>query len=653
MTAIFTAIISACLVLTGCGSSAEATQPAESTAEATDESKAPETEEIQTVKNININEYISGKIPAELELIPDEYMMPAEQQGTLEKLTYQTWESFTYEDHSQELTKEAWVYIPYGYDENSRYNIFYLSHGGWSNETTIMGTDRDPYDFKHIVDHAIEDGKMQPMILVMVTYNNTSGQDSGDYSLALKLTDQFHNELVNDIVPAVESKYSTYAEDVTHEAIVASRDHRGFGGFSMGSVNTWCTFRYALDSFRYFIPMSGNYGADGNMMASMVIQQGYTADDFFIYSMSGPDDFAYSGIKSQIQSMASNDMFTLADTEAEGNLAWREMDGYTHGREASNLYTYNGLMFFWNNNENAGADMTVSEVQENYYTENSLISDVIADPIFEDYGRLLFPVDTGYYRGDRLNDLSLTWYGKMDPVKTAEIVNILRNRAAAGEMVFFDIYSDEEKAKDPDKEDTGLFFFRGDPGAKFAVCNAGGGFAFVGAMHDSFPHALELSKKGYNAFALIYRPGAQTACEDLARAIAFIHEHADELQVDTNDYSLWGGSAGARMAAWLGSYGTENFGEKSYQRPAAVIMQYTGLSEVYGNEPPTYSCVGTNDGIANYRIMQSRINSIKANGTDAEIEVFEGLSHGFGLGTGTVAEGWLDNAVAFWERNMN
>lgn len=652
MTAIFTAIISACLVLTGCGSSAEAIQPAESTAEATDESKAPETEEIQKVKNININEYISGKIPAELELIPDEYMMPAEQQGTLEKLTYQTWESFTYEEHSQELTKEAWVYIPYGYDENNKYNIFYLSHGGWSNETTIMGTDRNPYDFKHIVDHSIQDGKIEPIILVMVTYNNTSGQDSGDYSLALKLTDQFHNELVNDIIPAVESRYSTYAEDVSHEAIVGSRDHRGFGGFSMGSVNTWCTFRYALDSFRYFIPMSGNYGADGRRMADMVTGQGYTADDFFIYSMSGPDDFAYSGIKSQIQSMASNDMFTLADTEAEGNLAWREMDGYSHGREASNLYTYNGLMFFWNNNENAGADMTVSEVQENYYTENSLISDVIADPIFEDYGRLLFPVDTGYYRGDRLNDLSLTWYGKMDPVKTAEIVNILRNRAAAGEMVFFDIYSDEEKAKDPDKEDTGLFFFRGDPGAKFAVCNAGGGFAFVGAMHDSFPHALELSKKGYNAFALIYRPGAQTACEDLARAIAFIHEHADELQVDTNDYSLWGGSAGARMAAWLGSYGTENFGEKSYQRPAAVIMQYTGLSEVYGNEPPTYNCVGTNDGIANYRIMQSRINSIKANGTDAEIEVFEGLSHGFGLGTGTAAEGWLDNAVAFWERNM-
>jgi acetyl esterase/lipase len=74
---------------------------------------------------------------------------------------------------------------------------------------------------------------------------------------------------------------------------------------------------------------------------------------------------------------------------------------------------------------------------------------------------------------------------------------------------------------------------------------------YVAGMQDSFPHALELSKKGYNAFALIYRPGAQTACEDLSKAIAFISDHAEELQVDPDDYSLWGGSAGARMAALM------------------------------------------------------------------------------------------------------
>ena len=40
-------------------------------------------------------------------------------------------------------------------------------------------------------------------------------------------------------------------------------------------------------------------------------------------------------------------------------------------------------------------------------------------------------------------------------------------------------------------------------------------------------------------------------------------------------------------------------------------------------------------------------------GTDAEIQVFEGLSHGFGLGQGTVAEGWIDEAVSFWEGQVD
>ena len=246
----------------------------------------------------------------------------------------------------------------------------------------------------------------------------------------------------------------------------------------------------------------------------------------------------------------------------------------------------------------------------------------------------------------------LPWYSEINTDKTVEIVNYLRNEAESGRQIFYDIYSDSEKADDPEKQNTGIFFFKGNDNAKSAVVNAGGGFVYVAGIHDSFPHALELSKKGYNAFALIYRPGAQTACEDLARAIAFLYEHSAELNIDMTDYSLWGGSAGARMAAWLGSYGTSTFGEKTYPNPASVIMQYTGLSQVQGNEPPTYACVGTSDGIASYRSMERYINQIKRNGTNAEIEVFNGLSHGFGLGQGTVAEGWINNAVSFWESNM-
>ena len=65
-----------------------------------------------------------------LQAIPDEYMDAAEHPGTLNRLVYETWESFTYEAHTQRLTKEAWVYLPYGYSEEQQYNVFYLSHGG-------------------------------------------------------------------------------------------------------------------------------------------------------------------------------------------------------------------------------------------------------------------------------------------------------------------------------------------------------------------------------------------------------------------------------------------------------------------------------------------------------------------------------------------
>lgn len=311
-----------------------------------EQSSVNNTSNISNTQSANL----SGTVPDELDYIPDGYENPATQQGTLNKLTYDTWESFSYEQKSNKITKEAWVYLPYGYTDEEEYNVFYLSHGGWSNETTLMGTDDNPKSFKNIIDNAIQDGNIKPLIIVLPTYNNTSENDSGDYSLAIQLTNQFHNELVNDLIPAVESKYSTYAKDTTPQGLKESRDHRGFGGFSMGSVNTWNTFRYCLDYFRYFMPMSGSYTTDGEYMADLVRQQGYSSQDFFIFAASGTDDFAYSAFKAQIMAMANNSggMFKLAKNESEGNMSFLEREGYKHDAKATDEYTYNGLRFFWN-----------------------------------------------------------------------------------------------------------------------------------------------------------------------------------------------------------------------------------------------------------------------------------------------------------------
>ena len=43
---------------------------------------------------------------------------------------------------------------------------------------------------------------------------------------------------------------------------------------------------------------------------------------------------------------------------------------------------------------------------------------------------------------------------------------------------------------------------------------------------------------------------------------------------------------------------------------------------------------------------------MSALGIPTEFHHYPGLRHGFGLGTGTVAEGWLDQAVSFWEEQM-
>lgn len=106
------------------------------------------------------------------------------------------------------------------------------------------------------------------------------------------------------------------------------------------------------------------------------------------------------------------------------------------------------------------------------------------------------------------------------------------------------------------------------------------------------------------------------------------------------------------MAAWLGSYGPAVFGGNDLPQPGAVIMQYTGHSDYTENDPPTYACVGENDGIASWRTMQQRLEALDSLGIDTEFHKYPGLAHGFGIGIGTAAEGWVDDAVAFWEKQM-
>ncbi|MBU1315834.1 MAG: alpha/beta hydrolase [Alphaproteobacteria bacterium] len=247
----------------------------------------------------------------------------------------------------------------------------------------------------------------------------------------------------------------------------------------------------------------------------------------------------------------------------------------------------------------------------------------------------------------------LPYHSAVDTGAVLGGLNRMIEDVAAGRQVFYDIHTEAAKRADPSKENTGLFFFRGRPGAPFAIVSPGGGFAYVGSVHEGFPYAVEINRQGYNVFVLKYRvgQGGRVATEDLAAAISYIFRNSEILNVAIEGYSVWGSSAGARMAASIGSHGVAAFGGDALPKPAAVVMAYTAHSDHSDSEPPTFAVVGSQDGIAPPSSMESRIAELKLLGTAVEYREFPSVGHGFGTGAGTSAKGWITDATRFWERS--
>ena len=299
----------------------------------------------------------------------------------------------------------------------------------------------------------------------------------------------------------------------------------------------------------------------------------------------------------------------------------------------------------------------VSARQGGHLGIHSTMGELLRHPAFAGFAHLILPWD------DRGSDeqMPLTRIGSLmpyhthvDPGVVVAGLNRLIDDAASGRTVFYRFYSDAQTQQEPAKGKTGLFFFRGQPAAPFAVIAPGGGFSYVASLHEGFPYAVAINSKGYNAFVLRYRAGhgARAATEDMAAAISYIIGHAASLGVGTNGYSLWGSSAGARMAASIGSYGVAHYGTGNAPQPSAVVMAYTGHSDHAPVEPPTFVVVGEEDGIAPPAMMKRRVEALRTSGTLVEYHEYKGLAHGFGLGAGTSADGWVFDAVRFWETSM-
>ncbi len=273
------------------------------------------------------------------------------ERGTVVKFTYDTKDNVGGGDTIYQ--KYALAYLPAGYDENdteTRYNVMYFMHGGSDSPEWFLNGEGQKSQFAYMFDYMIANGEMEPAIICFVSYYTEYRSDDTQNCL------NFHHELMNDLIPAFESKYHTYAEDVTPESIRASRLHRAFGGFSMGAVTTWATFENRLDSIAYYMPVSGDCWALGGTaggsrptataehLAQVVKNSGFTAEDFYIYTGCGGNDIAEPNLRPQADAMAQlTDTFIECDNFADGNFYFCLYENGGHDKNTVLNVMYNGL----------------------------------------------------------------------------------------------------------------------------------------------------------------------------------------------------------------------------------------------------------------------------------------------------------------------
>lgn len=160
--------------------------------------------------------------------------------------------------NNRQYSKQAIVYLPKNYKASQRHNVLYLLHGS----TEVRDGRSLLYqegNFKRTFDNLSDRGELKNTIVVFPTYYPSSSQISNNYYDDNPLNRRFaKTELMHDLVPAVEKRYKTYAKNTSKRALQSSRNHRAFGGFSMGSITTWYVFQYDLPYFKYFVPMAGD-----------------------------------------------------------------------------------------------------------------------------------------------------------------------------------------------------------------------------------------------------------------------------------------------------------------------------------------------------------------------------------------------------------
>lgn len=130
----------------------------------------------------------------------------------------------TYYSRTCRMERAYNILLPVDYTTEKKYPVVYFQHGIFGDENAIPrdGNNR----IREIYANLLAEGKTEEMILV---FPHMYATDDKNMKPSFKQEDvlpydNFINELVNDIIPHIESTYSTYTD----------REHRAIIGFSMG-----------------------------------------------------------------------------------------------------------------------------------------------------------------------------------------------------------------------------------------------------------------------------------------------------------------------------------------------------------------------------------------------------------------------------------
>ena len=152
-----------------------------------------------------------------------------------------------YYSESLEGTNTALVYLPptYQTDKEKKYPVFYLISGTTDTEEVYYKVGKVNY----ILDNLLAEGKAKEMIVVL-PYGNPNKLLPELPKQPMHATqfggDVFSNDLTNDLMPFIESRYRTLND----------RESRAIGGFSRGGNQALSNGLNNLDKFAYLCSYS-------------------------------------------------------------------------------------------------------------------------------------------------------------------------------------------------------------------------------------------------------------------------------------------------------------------------------------------------------------------------------------------------------------